>query len=124
MPTLPFSHAPVRAAVASMLRSPYHAGNLYPVNDIAIALNIAADITDGAAIYTTMLLCSFANGAVDEFSLKYDEYFHYYADDHVLNVCRKSKARSPQREEANESVCWSNWLNGIGMTRQSSQMAH
>merc|ERR1719464_2016104 len=26
MPTLPFSHAPVRAAVASMLRSPYGAG--------------------------------------------------------------------------------------------------
>ena len=62
MPTLPFSHAPVRAAVASMLRSPYHAGNLYPVDEIPITLNIAVDVTDITAIDTMMLLRSDRGG--------------------------------------------------------------
>ena len=39
-----------------MLRSPDHADNLYRADNVAAALNIAADVTDGAAIDTTMLL--------------------------------------------------------------------
>ena len=96
MPTLPCSLAPVRAAVASMLRSPDHAGNLYRADDVATALNIAADVTDGAAIDTTMLLRAFANEAADEFILRYDEHFHCHGDGNVLYVHRKIK---PGRHE-------------------------
>ena len=96
MPTLPCSLAPVRAAVASMLRSPDHAGNLYRADDVATALIIAADVTDGAAIDTTMLLCAFSNEAADEFVLTYAEHFHCHGDGNVLYVRRKVK---PGRHE-------------------------
>ena len=50
MPTLQFRHTPLWAAVASMLRSPDPVGNLYPVDNVAIVLDIAAAVTDDAVV--------------------------------------------------------------------------
>ena len=74
-----------------MLRSPDHAGNLYPADALVTALNIAVDVTDGVAIDTTMLLRVFANEAEDEFMLRYDGHFHCHGDGNVLYVRRKVK---------------------------------
>jgi hypothetical protein len=84
-----------------MLRSPDHAGNLYRADDVAAALNIAADVTDGAAIDTTMLLRAFANEATDEFVLAYDGHFHCHGDGNVLYVRRKVK---PGRHEGKNQM--------------------
>ena len=84
-----------------MLRSPDHAGNLYRADDVAAALNIAADVTDGAAIDTTMLLRAFANEAADEFVLTYDGHFHCHGDGNVLYVRRKVK---PGRHEGKNQM--------------------
>ena len=74
-----------------MLRSPDHAGNLYRADDVATALNIAAGVTDGAAIDATILLRAFANEAADEFVLAYDGNFHCHGDGNVLYVRRVTK---------------------------------
>ena len=84
-----------------MLRSPDHAGNLYRADDVATALNIAADVTDGAAIDTTMLLRAFANEAADEFVLAYDGHFHCHGDGNVLYVRRVAK---PGRHKGKNQV--------------------
>ena len=60
MPHLPKKLAPVRAAVASLLLSYHHVGNLYSAGDIANALNTEADV-DGndsinAGVDVTLLL--------------------------------------------------------------------
>ena len=75
MPTLPHSLAPIWAAVASILLSPEHAQKLYGADDVAAALNIAADAFNGARVDTTMLLRAFANEAVGEFRLNYVIHF-------------------------------------------------
>ena len=84
-----------------MLRSPDHAGNLYRADDVATALNIAADVTDGAAIDTTMLLRAFANEAAEEFVLTYDGHFHCHGDSNVLYVRRVAK---PGRHKINKDA--------------------
>ena len=101
MPTLPGVLAPVRAAVASVLRSPDHAGNLYSADDVALALNVAVDAVGGALVDVAMILRAFANKAKDEFVLKYDEYFHCHGDGHVLYVRHEAK---PGRHEGKKKL--------------------
>ena len=100
MPTLPGVLAPVRAAVASVLRSSDHAGNLYSADDVALALNVAVDAAAGALVDVPMILRAFANEAEDEFILKYDEYFHCHGDGHVLYVRHEA---NPGRHEGKKS---------------------
>jgi len=50
MPTLPKSLGVVRAAVASALLHPQHAGRLYGATDLAIILNIAVDVGGNVAV--------------------------------------------------------------------------
>ena len=66
-------------------------GNLCPAGDIAITLNIAADITNGALVDAKMLLCVFANVVKDEVVLEYDGHFHCHGDGHVIYVRRKAR---------------------------------
>jgi len=99
MPTLPKSLAAVRAAVASLLWPICHFDNLYTADDIANALNIAADV-DGckdanAKVDVTLLLRAFANDAA-EFVLPYAEHFCRDPDSHVLSIRRIKK---PGRHE-------------------------
>ena len=71
----------------------YHTGNLYLSNDIVIFLNIAADVADSVAINGLIFLQIFASKVKNEFvlDLRYDEYFLFYGDHHILYVQRKAK---------------------------------
>ena len=95
MPTLPNRLAAVRAAVASLLRNQNHAGSLHSAEDIADALNAAADFNGNAAISlgidVSLLLRAFANDAADEFVLAYDEVFGHRRDKNVLFIRRAKR---------------------------------
>ena len=92
MPSFPKSLAAVRAAVASLLRPADHSGSLYSADDIADALNIAANVDGSASISTkvdvTLLLRAFANDTADEFVLAYAEHFCRDQDRNVLYIRR------------------------------------
>ena len=123
MTTLPCVLAPVRATVASMLRFPDHTGNLYPANDVMIALNIAADATDGALVDATLFLCAFVNEFEDEFVLNYCEYFHCHGDGRVHYV--RHEARSGRHEGTNQKLFfWMIRIDRIGMTRHRHPVSH
>ena len=96
MPCLPKSLAAVRTAVSALIRSSDHAGSLYGGDDIATSLNIAANATSDAGIDVMMFLCAFANEAMDEYKLKYDERFGCRGDGNVLYVRMGGKARTSQ----------------------------
>ena len=89
MPSLPKSLAAVRSAVASLLRPADHPGSLNSVDDIANALNIAADIYGSHDIYTkastTLLLRAFAYDA-GTVVLAYDEVFGHRRDINIPYV--------------------------------------
>ena len=95
MPSLPKSLAAVRAAVASLLRPADHSGSLYSADDIADALNIAANVDGSASISTkvdvTLLLRAFANDAADEFVLAYDQVFGRQRDRNILYVRKPAR---------------------------------
>ena len=80
MPTLPGVLAPVRAAAASLLLPTWHANQLYSADDIAIILNIAADVADSARVDATLLLRAFANEACNSFALEYSSYYGHHEE--------------------------------------------
>ena len=68
-----------QAATFSILRSLHHSGRLYIADNVAHALNSAANM-DGSVetsmkVDTSMLLRAFANDVVDECILVYDNHF-------------------------------------------------
>ena len=93
MPNLPKRLAPVRAAVASPLLLCLHANSLYSGNNIAIALNIAADVKGGGArsVDATLLKRSFANGGANEFALAYNDVLGRAGDTDILYVRKTPK---------------------------------
>ena len=86
MPTLLGVLAPVRAVVASLLLPIWHANRLYNTDDIAVILNIAADIADGARADATLLLRAFANETCNSFALEYSSYFGPHDLDDIVYV--------------------------------------
>ena len=66
MPVLPKHHDPLRLETACILLSPDHSGNLYDTEDIAYAINDAADVTNNPSVSTkvdaTALIRAFAPG--------------------------------------------------------------
>ena len=86
MPTLPGALAPVRAAVASLLLPTWHANRLYSADDIAVILNIAADVADGVRADATLLLRAFANKAANSFALEYSSYYGHCDRDDIVYV--------------------------------------
>jgi len=95
MPHLPKRLAPVRAAVALILTPCSNRNRLYPAEDIANAINIAADVKGNAAsshgVDTTLILRAFANEGADEYTLPYGSVLGRDADDQILHVRRESK---------------------------------
>ena len=65
---------PVHAGVASLLLPSCHGNQLYCVGVIAVILNITADVADGSRVDAILLLCAFANKAVNSFALEYISY--------------------------------------------------
>ena len=101
MPTLPKSLGVVRAAVAASLLHPHHAGRLYGAADLAIILNIAADVDGNVAVSVrvdaSLLRRAFANDAADEFVLSYNEHFHRRGNRSVLYIRREIEAGQKRR---------------------------
>jgi hypothetical protein len=92
MPTLPNCLAAVRFAVASFLCFSHHVGSLYGADNAVAVLNIAGDVDGNAAIkngiYATLLICAFANDAVNEYGLSYNEQLFGSGDRNLLYVRR------------------------------------
>ena len=95
MPHLSKRRTPLRAAVALILIPCNYQSRLYPVEDIANAINIAADVNGNATIShgvdATLILRAFANEGADEYTLPYGSVLGRDGDDHILHVRREAK---------------------------------
>ena len=99
MPTLPKRLAVVRAAVAALLFNSHHAGSLYGADDVVRALSHAADVGRNKNITKNveaeLLLRAFAHDAADEYSLRYEDHFHFpHLDDKNILCVRKLSCQS------------------------------
>ena len=54
--------------------------------DIAVILNITADVADGARADATLLLRAFANEAANSFALEYSSYYGHHDRDDIVYV--------------------------------------
>lgn len=96
MPTLPKRLFVVRAGVASLLRPSQHAGNLYADDDVAHALDAAAEVDGTDAIDrnvdVSLIVNAFAHDAADEYVLGYSNHFDYPRDKNVLYIRKFRKS--------------------------------
>ena len=96
MPTLPKRLLVVRAGVASLLRPSQHAGNLYADDDVAHALDAAAEVDGTDAIDrnvdVSLIVNAFAHDAADEYVLGYSNHFDYPRDKNILYIRKFRKS--------------------------------
>ena len=104
MPTLPLSLAGIRNAAASLLLPKQHLGNLYSFDDIAIALNIAADADNNPNVRidvdAALLKRAFSFDTREEYELSYDEYFKKKGDRNILYYRSKRDGQNSSKVSA------------------------
>ena len=99
----------VRNAVAKLLCSDGHRHKLYSFSDIAIALNITADV-DGHCditrrINTYLLARAFSHEPI-EYDVAYKDAFDPSDDRHVLVVCQPQRVGSNRAGERDTNDGW------------------
>jgi hypothetical protein len=81
--------------VALILRPCIHRNRLYPAEDIANAINIAADVKGNAdsshGVDATLILRAFVNEDADEYTLPYGSVLGRDGDSQILHVRREAK---------------------------------